>query len=208
MLPRELEDIFKEYSEDDFNLCITKIDYSTDNFIVEFALDIQDLNEKGKILQKWTINARGQRKNKISFDFEDIIEIKTDHPLLWEFYDLQCQLYYSGKCTDAPKLFYDLYNAHKNVFGEYECFNISFGAGTNYVKPFQFENGLLTEGSKKMMLIYAECLKQNGLDYTIIGERSAKYWNGTEYITENKDLKILLFGKGYIVANDFDFVRQ
>jgi hypothetical protein len=55
------------------------------------------------------------------------------------------------------------------------------------------------------MLKYADSLKQNGLDYTIIGERPAKYWNGTEFILESGRLKILFFGKGYIIAKDFSF---
>ena len=208
MLPKELTDIFKEYSEDDFNLCITKVDYSTDNFIIEFLLDIQNINDKGSIIQEWTITAAGHRKNNLSFDFEALIEIKDDHPLLWEFYDTQCQLYYSGQCNDIPKLFYDLYKTNKQVFENYKCFDISFGEDTNYFKPFQFDNGLLTEGSKKLMLKYADCLKQNGLDFTIIGERPATYWNGTEFIIESGDLKILFFGKGYIIAKDFTLVRH
>ena len=206
MLPKELDDILQEYSEDDFNLCITKLDYSTGDFIIEFLLDVQDINEKGKIIQEWTITALGHRKNNLSFDFEDFIEIYDDHPLLWEFYDTQCQLYYSGQCKDAPKLFYDLYKVHKETFRDYKSFNISFGEETKYFKPFQFSNGLLTEGSKKLMLKYADSLIQNGLDFTIIGERPAKYWNGTEFIIESDRLKVLLFGKGYIIAKDFSFV--
>lgn len=208
MLPKELDDIFQEYSEDDFNLCITKVEYSTEDLIIDFLLDVQDINDKGKIIQEWTINAAGHRKNNLSFDFEEFIEIKDDHPLLWEFYDKQCELYYSGQCTDMPKLFYDLYKVHKQDFGDYKCFNISFGEDTNYFKPFQLGNGLLTKGSKKLMLKYADCLKQNGLDYTIIGERPAKYWNGTEFIIESENLKVLFFGKGYVIAKNFSFVRH
>jgi hypothetical protein len=208
VLPKELDDIFQEYSDDDFNLCITKVDYSTDNFVIDFLLDIQDINDKGRIIEEWTITAIGHRKNNLSFDFEAAIQINDDHPLLWEFYDTQCQLYYSGHCNDVPKLFYELYKTHKQVFDNYKCFNISFAGDTNYFLPFQFDNGLLTEGSKKLMLKYTDCLKQNGLEFTIIGESPAKYWNGTEFIIESDNLKVLFFGKGYIIAKDFSFVRH
>ena len=208
MLPKELDNIFQEYSEDDFNLCITKVDYSTDNFIIDFLLDIQDINDKGAIIQEWTITATGHRKNNLSFDFEPLIEIKGDHPLLWEFCDTQCELYYSGQCKDFPKLFYDLYKTHKLIFGSYKCFDISFGEETNYYKPFQSTSGLLAKGSKQLMLQYSGCLKQNGLDFTLIGERPAKYWNGTDFIIESHNLKVLFFGKGYIIAKDFSFVRH
>ncbi len=66
----------------------------------------------------------------------------------------------------------------------------------------------LTKGSKKLIVKYADCLKQNGLDYTIIGERPAKFWNGTEFIIESEDLKVLFFGKGYVIAKDFSFMKR
>jgi hypothetical protein len=208
LLPKELSDIFQEYSEDDYNLCITKIDYSTQNFIIDFVLDMLVINDKDKLKQEWTITSIGHRKNDLSFDFEGYIKIKDEHPLLWEFYDTQCELYYSGQCNDAPKLFYDLYITHKQTFGEFKGFNISFADSSNNFKPFQLTNGLLTKGSKMLMLKYADCLKQNGLDFSIIGERPAKYWNGTEFIIESDPLKVLFFGKGYIIAKDFSFVRN
>jgi hypothetical protein len=169
------------------------------------VLEIEDINAKGHIVQEWTVTASGHRKNNLSFNFEDLIEIKEDHPLLWEFVDMQCQLYYSGQCRDVPKLFYDLYCTHKKLYGDYRCFHISFGEDTTYFKPFQFTNGLLTEGPKKLMEQYANCLKQNDLGFTMIGERPAMYWNGTEFVIESDKLKVLFFGKGYVIAEDFSF---
>lgn len=61
MIPKELDDIFEEYTEDDFNLYITKIDYSTDNFIFDFRLEVQDINDKGEINQTWSVIAVGLR---------------------------------------------------------------------------------------------------------------------------------------------------
>jgi len=55
---------------------------------------------------------------------------------------------------------------------------------------------------------YSECLKQNGLDYTIIGERPAKYWDRNQFILENQDLKILFLGDTWIIAENFSFNRQ
>ena len=208
MLPKKLEDIFSEFDEDDFNLYITKADYSGDNFLVDFELTVQDINERGGISQKWTIEAIGHRKNHVSFDFAPFMEIKDDHPLLWEFTDTQCQLYFTGECKDPAKLFYDLYVTHKRMFDKYQYFNISFGEETTCFKPFQYSNGLLTQGSKKLMELYGNCLIRNGLDFTIIGERQAKYWDGDQYILESQDLKVLFFGDTYIVAKDFSFVQE
>lgn len=208
MLPKELDEIFEEYTEDDYSLYVTKADYSGEVFLIDFALDVQDINDKGEINHKWTIEAAGYRKNHVSFGFADFVEIKDDHPLLWEFTDTQCQLYFTGQCKDPAKLFYDLYATHKKLFGKHQCFNISFGEETPYFKPFPYSNGLLTQGSKKLMEKYADCLKLNGLDFSIIGERPAKVWDGEQYIEEDGNLRVLFLGDTYVIAKDFTFVLQ
>ena len=208
MLPKELDDIFEEYTEDDYNLYVTKANYSGEIFLIDFALDVQDINEKGEISQKWTIEATGHRKNHVSFGFADFLEIKDDHPLLWEFTDTQCELYFTGECKDTAKLFYDLYATHKRLFGKLQSFDISFGEETPYFKPFQYSNGLLTKGSKKLMEKYSDCLKQNGLDFMIVGERPAKYWDREQLIEEDTNLKVLFLGDTYVVAKDYSFVQQ
>ena len=208
MLPKKINDIFKEYAEDEYNLHVIRTDYSATIFSIDLALDIQDINDKGAISQEWKIEITGHVKNQISFDSFSLIEIKKTHPLLWEFTDTQCQLYFSGLCKDPTKLFFDLYLTHKRLFGAHQCFNVSFGEDTSYFKLFQYSNGLLTQGSKKLMEIYADCLKRNGLDFTIIGERSPSYWNGEQFIAEDQDLRILFLGETYIIAKDFSFVQQ
>lgn len=208
MLPKELDDLFDEYTSDDYLLYVTRVEDITDNFIIDFALDVQNINDKGAIFQRWRIEAVGHRKNHVSFDFAPFIDIKADHPLLWEFTDTQCQLYYNGQCDEPTKVFYDLFMAHKQAFGKYHCFDISFFEDTAYFKPFQYSNGLLTEGSKKLMVQYGGCLERNGLAYSIISEREPKYWNGEQYIQESKNLKILFMGKTYIIAEDFFFTKQ
>lgn len=130
---------------------------------MDFTLIIRDTNEGDGILKRWTIEATGHRKKHISFDFAPFIEIKEDHPLLWEFTDVQCQLYFTGHCQDVPKLFYELYTTHKKTFGKYQNFNIYFGGDKfNYITSLRYSNGLLAEGSRKLMDKYADCLKQNG----------------------------------------------
>lgn len=208
MLPKELNDILEEYAEDEYNLYVTKVDYSGDNLFIDFVLQVQNINHKGASIQRWTIEASGEKKNHISFSSANFIEIIDDHPLLWEFADTQCELYFIGECKDPAKLFYDLYATHKRTFRTYQCFNIFFGEGTNYFKPFQYSNGLLTKGSKKLMELYADCLKRNGLGFSIIGERPAKYWNGEQFISEDTSLKVLFLGDTYIIAKEFSFVRN
>lgn len=210
MLPKELEDIFSknEYDDDDISLYITKVEDSNDVFTVDFEIKAICFDESGKLFQKWTIQVLGYVKSRISLDAASLIEIRDDHPLLWEFTDLQCQLYYVGECKDTPKLFYELYLQHKKIFGRHQCFNISFGEEYNNFKAFQYSSGLLTKGSKKLMEKYGECLMLNGLDYTIIGERAPMYWDGEKHVLEDRDIKVLLLGDSYIIAMGFSFLRK
>ena len=208
MLPKELSKIFEEYTEDDYDLYVVRIDYLGESVLFDFVLDLQDLNDNITTTQNWRIHASGHRKNHISFDFAQSIEISDDHPLLWEFKDVQCQLYFSGTCKDPAKLFYDLYLVHNKTFQGRQCFNVSFREEIANFQRFKYSNGLLTQGSKKLMKLYGECLIRNGLEFSIIGERPAKYWEGDQFILESQELKVLFLGDTYIVASDFIFSQM
>lgn len=208
MLPKDLTDIFEEYNEDYIDLYIVKTDRSEDDLIIDFIVEFRDIADSDSISRKWTIIASGHRKHRISFDAESLIEIKNDHPLLWEFTDTQCQLYFAGQCQNIERLFYDLYLIHNDTFGKYQCcFDVSLFKTSNHFKPFQYSNGLLAQGSKKLMEKYGACLKKNGLDFTFLGERPAGHWRYQQFIPE-KELKVLLMGDTYLIAEDFTFVKQ
>jgi hypothetical protein len=125
MFPKELNTIFEEYIEDEYNFYVTKAEVVTDNLIVEFRINLLAYGDRKAVTQQWAIEAIGHKKNHISFDYSEYINIEKEHPLLWEFVHTQCELYYVGYCEDASKLFYDLYAIHKEIFGEYQRFNIS-----------------------------------------------------------------------------------
>jgi hypothetical protein len=54
---------------------------------------------------------------------------------------------------------------------------------------------------------YGECLRKNGLDYNILGERPGKFWNRRQHIVESEDLKVLFIGSTFVIAKDFVFKR-
>jgi len=205
MLPKDLQDIFDEH-EGDFDLYIVKADHSGDKFIIDFVVNPLTIENERLAYQKWTIIASNLRKDRISFAPASFIEIKNDHPLLWEFTDTWCQLYFTGQCQNFEKLFYDLCRTNYEIFGELQSFNISLFKASNYFKPFQYSNGLLTQGSKKLMEKYAACLMENELDFTFLGETPPGYRYSHEFNLEN--LKILFMGDTYLIAEDFSFVKQ
>ena len=85
MLPKELEDVFEQHTEDDYSLLVTGADYSSGDFELRFDLNIQDIDDKGAVRQEWVIEATGYRQSHVAFGFAGFIEIISDHSLLWEF---------------------------------------------------------------------------------------------------------------------------
>ena len=204
MVPEELDDIFSRFSEHYLYIYIKKVEHDTTDFIIDITAEVRHNTEP--IFQKWTITAKNHRRNRIFFESASSISIAADHPLLWQFTDIQCQLYFSGECRDVPKLFYDLYHVHQDVFGRYDCFDME-AAEETYKKPFQYTSGYLTQGPKTLMEMYGECLRQNGMDYSAIEDRQPTYWDGQQYVPELKDLEILFIGDTYVIAEDFLFEK-
>ena len=204
MLPKDLEDILDRFTEDDIYIYIKKIEHATTDFIIDITVEVRQYPES--IFQQWMITATNHRKNRISFESAPSISITADHTLLWQFTDIQCQLYFAGQCKDVPKLFYDLYHVHLDVFGTYDCFDID-AAEKTYKKPFQYTSGYLTQGPKTLMEMYGECLRQNGMDYSTIGDGPPAYWDGRQHVPELKDFKILFIGDTYVIASDFGFEK-
>jgi hypothetical protein len=204
VLPKEIIDIPDEYTEEDYNLYITKVDYPAIELTFDLILE-GHIYDNDILTKKWTVQTVGHRKNNISFDKTIDIKISVDHPLLWEFTDTQCQLYFTGQSENPEKLFYDLFVTHKKLFKSFQHFNISFGQDTNISSRFQFGNGLLAEGPKKLLEKYADCLIQNGLEYTIIGERPATRWDGDKFSLENTGLKVFTLGDSFVIAQNFIF---
>lgn len=206
MIPKELQDILDEFDEEDISLWITKAELLTGDFLLDISVKVH--NFEVTRLQSWTILARTYKKSHISFDYASSISITEDHPLLWHFTDTQCELYFAGQCKDVPKLFYDLYHVHQEALDFYECFSMKRVEGWPYNKPMQYSSGFLTQGPKKLLEMYGECLKHNEMDYSLIGERPQTYFDGQQYLPEPKDLKILFLGSNYVIAREYLFTRK
>jgi hypothetical protein len=206
VIPEELQKIFDTCDEDDYSMYVTGVENDKGNFKFSLTMNFHAVyDEEERFVQNWLVEAINYRHAKILFEATDSLYITEDHPLLWEFTDLQCQLYFEGACKDPRALFYDLYIMHRRLFEENKNFDINFNEEASYFQPFQFTGGLLCKGSKKLMLEYAKCLERNGMGYSIIGERMPVYFDGKEYVEEATDLKVLLLGQSYVVARAFLF---
>lgn len=200
MIPKDLNKIFERFCEDELDISITKVEFLENIFTINFSLmSISTEEEINANDQLWTIQTVGHKKNKISFDKGSEIRIEQDHPLLWEYNDVNCELYFNGSSSDSNKLHVALYKLHFELFKNYIPAGTYFNALYSY-DLLKARNGLLARGPKRLMMKYAECLRHAGVDFSILEGRAKPENNLVILFIDNADT--------YIIAEDFSFFRQ
>jgi len=207
MLPKDITEIIDLYEEDDYDFYFSSADINADDLALELNLTIREY-DKPDSYRKWKVIAKGDLEHKLYFDKTSAIRITDDHPLLWEFTDNQCQLYFVGKIESPEKVFYDLLQIHLNCFKNFRPFGLNFGDSKDFSNRFQYSTGLLTSGPKNLLLKYGECLRKNGLNFNFLGESKAKKWTGQNWISFDYKPKVFLLGESFIVAKEFKFMRH
>lgn len=201
MIPQELENIFEKYTEDNINLSIENINYANEDITLRVSI-VGNYEENGAVLnQQFDIKISGCKKNLVQDNRTSFINIEDENPLLWEYNDIQCSLYYTGKCKNLHKLFWELYIAHQTIFAGFKTFDIHSMRNFN-----KFSNGQLASGPEKLMIKYAECLENNNLEYNMIGKYSRLFRDGKANIHEKK-MKILFIGNSYFIGENFEFIK-
>ena len=207
MIPKDLSDILENYDPEDFDIVITKVDYETTNPRFDIQFSVKGYNDFESFIRRWTIDTKQHRQSKISLDFASTFQISTDHPILWKFSDNQSELYFSGHCSDANKLFIDLYKINLSLFENL----IPFEDTIHFANDFEFlmksSSGLLAKGPNKLMVKYAEVLERYSLNFSLIGDRMPTYydWDKELHIIETGNAKVLFIDNSFIVADDFIF---
>ncbi len=209
MIPEALAKIFEEYDYEDMELYIKKVDFYSDIFAFNIEIKADETGYQASLGEEWIVNVTGQKENRISFDLAADINIKEDHPLLWKYIDIQCELYFRGFCAEPGKVFLDMYQKHYSLFRKYIPFETYLNSN-DFNSLFKTAGGLLARGPKKLLLKYAESLIAHGLDFSIIGERAPTYWDGNSFVPENRDLKVLFMSETstYVIGQSFDFIKQ
>lgn len=208
MLPKLIDDIFEENTEDDYSIFLNNVRRTETGHELEVKIRVHDTDEQQGTQYTWKVEALEHRKSRFSLGYVDFLCITLDDPLLWEFTDVQCELYFNGQIENAAKLFHELYLTHKKLFGNYQPFEVVFAEMSSSFNHLLYSNGLVAKGSRKLMQLYAECLEGLGIGYSIVGERRPTYWDGNKHIPERESLKLLTLGDTFIIAEDFIFTLQ
>ena len=201
MLPIEIQRIFEEYDDSDYWMVLRSAAWG-EKLVIEFSIEVQNINDKGEIKQDWTVEAFNPVQCDFTFDWTTSLKISTSEALLWEFIDPKCELYVSGKMSNPEKLFFELNKVHKKLFGNMEVFEMpSFESGFLFVDK-GISSGLLTAGPRRLLEQYAICVDRAGLSVNII-EIPQPFGDDRPSISEG--LKALILGKSFVIASDFIF---
>ena len=189
MLPESLAKIIESAAYADYDLLIRNIHFSTKNLKVNFSIhDTEGSNGRVNILM--TIS--GEADYFIAKpDNSAYCHLENEHPLLWRFSDIQCELYIAGQTTEIKELFFDLFSIHHSLFGP----SISFDP--SIIKTLEQGHGVLKNGSKKLLKLYAETLHEYGIKTSIISEHLPS--------KHLQDLKILFLGNSYFIGDHYEF---
>jgi hypothetical protein len=194
MIPRQILEIADRYPEDQYSFSITKIEQTGETVVLEFLLIVHEFQTLPSIQQLWTVEIMGYITGNVQLSNVNRMQLKTEHPLLWEYTDTQCELFFSGECESLEKLFYSLYNSHESIFRGLVPFN-TFINYPVFRDLFMYTNGQMAKGPKKLLQEYGICLQLHGMKYSLVGG----------YQPDPPHPVLLLMGDSYIIAEVFTF---
>jgi hypothetical protein len=199
LIPAEIQYLLDNYDEEDINVLITNADYSGDVPRLSFKIYEPDAEP-----QNWAFEVIGHRASEISFSSEVdnyAMLITDDHPFLWQFSDIQTELYYKGSSKDIYRVISELNQIDFQLFGKYQ------NPSVQLYTLLRASNGSLGKGPKKLLTKYEKCLNKYGIETSIVGGYIPTYWDGRNKLSGDT-LKIFLINGSYIVGQDFVFTRQ
>ena len=207
MLPEKLQDILTNHDPEDIAISFLQVDNENAEPIFKIQVSGFGYNHEDNYILEWIIKTVQFRSCRISLDTASSIEISNDDPILWNYSDKQCLLYFNGSCSDTDKLFLELYRVHNSIFNGLLNFEETLNQPYNFEILIQSKNGLLASGPKKLLEKYATVLDRHDIKYSIIGDRVPQYWDGEKHHDETGNAKALFIDNSYIIADKFVFVE-
>lgn len=200
MLPDILNEIFENNDPEDISISILKAESENRELKITIEVSGYDFGN-----HTWQIDTVNYRAGNILFDTSHEMEIRKEHPLLWQFSDEQSELYFSGYTDNVEKLFFDLHKVHYSNFYNLSSFEESLNLLKDFKRLIGSKNGLLARGSNKLMRLYAQILEAHEMEYSIIGNRIPTFWDGAGRVEETGTAKVLFIDNSYIIADEFVF---
>ncbi|NIG55541.1 hypothetical protein [Chitinophaga sp. Cy-1792] len=195
------------YDPEEIDIRILNFDTSTTTPFVDLVIKISTVEEEktGDLrIQFDQLHAAC-----ISLIPANDIFYSDDHPLLWDYNDLQASLYFTGVSADVYKLFWEVKQIEKRLYGHYQYIDRYLNSELEVVKLMKAGRGLFANGPKKLLQEMAKVLADNVLKFSLISEREPSLCDGTRLTAKRQYPSALLVGNSYFIANkiDVDFLK-
>lgn len=205
MIPIEIiEFISTGEFEDDGGMLITSMDFIADEGKLEVSLNSGDEEVPNQL---WEIQVNNIREEKICYEWFYDIQILSKHKLLEPYFEINRELYIKSKPISPTELLKDLYVHHRNSFGKFREIEKFFNTQKTLDKLCEMDFGLFAKGPETYLNEYLSILtKQNSQPY-LFGEFTSKKWTGDKWVEDNPNLKLLLCGETFFIADEFRFKK-
>jgi len=193
------------YDPEEITISIDRVDFKAACPYVDITIQIslvEDLDD-----QKWRLYLIGYLAGYVSGAASFEIDFKKDHPLLWDYNDLQASLYFNGKPEDFYRLYWDLNHIYTSLYGSYSGIEKYLNTERKFEDLMKSNYGLLASGPKRLLVDFAECLERQGVKSSIINEQKPTFWNGERTVSELRSPSLLLIGESYIITDEFKLER-
>lgn len=200
------EEIYKLFVDEEYGVSIhlSRAEVSNGDLLLYISINRDIAFSNPESDENWKIEAKTYKDCKISFGSTTAYIMEEDDPLLWKYTDVQCELYYSGKCTEPANLIADLYSLELDLFKNYQHFGEHLNGGDIF-RLLNADSGLFARGPQKLLSIYADHFTKYNINASIIASNSPV----KETVTSRGHFKLLLLGDhGYVIAEKFNFMRQ
>jgi hypothetical protein len=187
---------FEEYGW----LAVTAVMLERDDVILHLEVHQQNQSD-----QFWRIRCSAVRRSTILNSHRiDNLRIETEHPLLLPHTEPKVELYISSRPSNADVVVGQLVEAHREVVENWFDFPHFFNLGPRRSLRAMLEGGLglLAEGPQPLIERYANVLRRAGVAVSSPPSRPPVWWDGSEWVKEEKPLFAVILGASHVVAQD------
>ncbi|UKS28065.1 hypothetical protein LOZ80_03750 [Paenibacillus sp. HWE-109] len=155
------------------------------------------LYETQNVVQSWKVTCKNFENYKLVNEFFEDINIFKDHILLWEYSELQAELFYTGKTNKKFELIGELLSKHYEVTKGWIDYKYYLNKSLEWKSIdwlFSGDNGLVASGPTILINEYNTILEKFGLKTSILPRKGKQ----VKY-------EVLIYENSFVIAEEFIF---
>jgi len=183
--------------EEDVVIQFIDVTWSGRSLQLQIAVTILDSAQ-----EIWEVRCADVLAYRLSNESANWLELTEDHPLRWEFKQESASAYFYQAPVNADAAVGALYEAHQNAVGSWIRFGQYLNNPPGLSKLLAAGNGLLAQGPKRLLTLYKETLRSQGVEVDIRFAHPPQAWDGTRWRRLDRvNTKALLLGSSYVIGN-------